>query len=452
VKIELRDIALPDFGLSETEPDIPMELYVERCERAYQAATCDWLVVYGDREHYANVAYLTGFDPRFEETVLLLGPADARLLLVGNEGWGYTSMARLKVDVVLCQSFSLMGQDRSVAPRLSNVLQDAGIRRGQRVALVGWKYLEPEEMADGRSGFFAPAVLVDNLRGLVGDPDAVTDATWVLMHPTRGLRAHNEVEQIVAFEWAAARATLAVSRVVRGVQPGMTELQAMANMGFDGKPLSVHVMFASGQDVIVGLRSPTTRRIERGDGVTTAIGFWGGLGSRAGIVQEVDDAFLHKAAIPYFRGLATWYQSVGLGVAGGTIFERVSDALAEGGLRSLLNPGHLTSLDEWMHTPVRPGCGEQIASGMAVQCDIIPTPMPRGWAINCEDPVVFANERLRGELEQRYPNVWSRIRARQEFMRRLLGLQIGEDVLPLSSTPAYLAPLWLSSSHVLTLT
>lgn len=451
MKIEWRDVALPDFGLSEAEPEIPMGLYAERCDRAYQAADCDWLAVYGDREHYANVTYLTGYDPRFEETILLLGPAGSRLLLVGNEGWGYVSMTQLKVDVVLCQSLSLMGQDRSVAPRLSTVLQEAGIRRGQRVALVGWKYLEPEETTDGLPGFFAPSVLVDNLRRLVGDPDAVQDATWVLMHPTRGLRAYNEVEQIVALERAATRATLAVSRVVSGVRPGMTELQAVANMGYDGRPLSVHVMFASGRDAIVGLRSPTTRRIERGDGATTAIGFWGGLGCRAGIVQDADDDFLRKAAIPYFRGLVTWYQSVRLGVAGGTIFELVSDALAEGGLRSMLNPGHLVSLDEWMHTPVRPGCEEQIASGMAFQCDIIPVPMPPGWTINCEDPVVFADEHLRGELEHRYPEAWFRIRARQDFMRRLLGVQIGDEVLPLSSTPAYLAPLWLSSSHVLAL-
>ncbi len=30
------------------------------------AAGLDFLVVYADREHSANLAYLTGFDPRFE--------------------------------------------------------------------------------------------------------------------------------------------------------------------------------------------------------------------------------------------------------------------------------------------------------------------------------------------------------------------------------------------------
>jgi hypothetical protein len=89
---------------------------------------------------------------------------------------------------------------------------------------------------------------------------------------------------------------------------------------------------------------------------------------------------------------------------------------------------------------------------MAFQADIIPTPMPPGRAVNCEDPVVFADEDLRLELSQRYPDVWSRIQARQEFMRQSLGIQIRDEILPLSSMPAYLPPLWLSSSKALALT
>ncbi|HVQ31745.1 MAG TPA: hypothetical protein VMV21_19260, partial [Vicinamibacteria bacterium] len=29
-------------------------------------------LVYGDREHFANLAFLTGFDPRFEEALLVV--------------------------------------------------------------------------------------------------------------------------------------------------------------------------------------------------------------------------------------------------------------------------------------------------------------------------------------------------------------------------------------------
>ncbi|HEY8600214.1 MAG TPA: hypothetical protein VIL85_17385, partial [Thermomicrobiales bacterium] len=200
---------------------------------------------------------------------------------------------------------------------------------------------------------------------------------------------------------------------------------------------------------IVGLGSPGTRRIARGDGVTCGFGFWGGLGARAGLVDDDNQAFLDQLAIPYFRGVIAWYELVGVGVAGGAIHERVTATLAEGSLRPALNPGHLTGLDEWVNSPIVPGGPLTLRSGMAFQCDIIPTPAPRGWAMNCEDPVVFADEALRGELAAHFPATWARIAARQAFMRDSLGIAIGDDVLPLSAMPAYLTPLWLAPSKVL---
>ncbi len=38
----------------------------------------DRLVIWADREHSANLAYLTGFDPRFEEAMLIVGPTGSR--------------------------------------------------------------------------------------------------------------------------------------------------------------------------------------------------------------------------------------------------------------------------------------------------------------------------------------------------------------------------------------
>lgn len=447
--IAWREVALPDFGQPDERPEIPAALHAARSARAYAAAGADWLIVYGDREHYANLVYLTGFDPRFEEAILLLGAGDRRILLVGNEGVDYAALMAPGVETVLCQSLSLPGQDRRAAPRLDAVLREAGLRAGQSFALVGWKYLTAAEWGGALPGFFAPAMLVDILRDLAGDPAAVRDATAVLLHPTEGLRAHLEVEQIAAFEWAAARATAAVGRIQRGLRPGLTEFGAVANMAYEGDLLATHILFASGTGPIVGLRSPGTRRIARGDGITTAVGFWGGLCARAGLVDDANQDFLERLAIPYFRGVAAWYETVGIGVAGGAIHDRVVATLAEGGLRPALNPGHLSGHDEWVHSPVAPGSEQALGSGMAFQCDIIPVPAPPGWAVNCEDPVVFADAALRAELAARYPAAWARIVARQAFMRDHLGIAVGDDVLPLSSMPAYLAPLWLAPSRVL---
>ncbi|MFN8541395.1 MAG: hypothetical protein U0232_28465 [Thermomicrobiales bacterium] len=86
---------------------------------------------------------------------------------------------------------------------------------------------------------------------------------------------------------------------------------------------------------------------------------------------------------------------------------------------------------------------------MPFPCDSIPVPMPPGRAVNCEDPIVFADADLRAALQARYPATWARIAARQAFMRQELGIQIKDEVLPLSTTPARLAPLWLAPGKAL---
>src|SRR5271168_1169931 len=86
-RIEYTEIALPEFGLPREQPVIPAATYEARIAAARQrsaAAGYDVLLVYADREHFANLAYLTGFDPRFEEALLIL-TQDRATLLVGNE-------------------------------------------------------------------------------------------------------------------------------------------------------------------------------------------------------------------------------------------------------------------------------------------------------------------------------------------------------------------------------
>jgi hypothetical protein len=98
-------VVLPSFGRARTCPEIPTELYRTRLSRTVErmrAAKLDALVVYADREHCANVAYLTGFDPRFEESLLLLSSEGRRKLLVGNECLGYlpdTQALALEVEL-----------------------------------------------------------------------------------------------------------------------------------------------------------------------------------------------------------------------------------------------------------------------------------------------------------------------------------------------------------------
>ncbi len=448
--VSLRPLPLPDFGVPDKRPELPEAEYENRIDALRASAGTEWIVVYGDREHFANLVYLTGFDPRFEEAVLVLGPGDVRCLLVGNEGLGYSSVVAVpRLEMVLCQSLSLMGQDRSTSPSLRRCLSEMGIGSGDRVGVVGWKYFSAEEWEGSSPGIAVPAFLLDPLRDLVSGEGAVEDVTPALLDPEHGLRSRASADQIAAFEWAASRATRAVMRIVAATRPGMTELEAISRMGYQGEPLSAHVMFTSGTGEIVGLRSPTARTIRDGDAVTTGIGYWGGLGCRAGILRSGEDPeFTRELGAPYFHAIATWYETIGIGTKGGEIFDAIEEVLGSTSFRSMLNPGHLTHLDEWVHSPVVKDGAVPVASGMAFQCDIIPAPAGPGRALNCEDPVAIADADLRNELANGYPDVWERIVSRQRFMRDEIGIRVADEVLPLSSSPAYLPPFWLDHDHV----
>src|SRR5271165_4420478 len=278
VPAALREIAIPVFHLPPAPPEIPAASYERRCREAYARAGCDWLVVYADREHNANIAFLSGYDPRFEEALLMLGPRDRRVLVVGNEGLGYAPAAGLPgLETALAQSMSLMGQDRSLKPDLAAVLQDAGLRRGQTIGLIGWKYFEAAEWDEPAAGLFVPHYLVVMLGRIAGGAEALKDVTAVLMHPATGLRSTTDADQIALHEWGAARASAAVWRIVTGTRVGVSELEAASVMGYASEVLSAHVMYATvdaGHEVI-GLRSPGGRIVSRGDGEATAVAFRG---------------------------------------------------------------------------------------------------------------------------------------------------------------------------------
>ena len=151
--VELAEIGLPDFGLPDAEPSLPQAAYQARLAAAADSAAAaglDALVVYADREHFANLSYLTGFDPRFEEALLLLVPGRAPVLLVGNEGVAYAAVVPAEVEVILYQSLSLVNQPRSESARWARSWPASGLAGGG-VGVAGWKYFGPAD-GDGRRG------------------------------------------------------------------------------------------------------------------------------------------------------------------------------------------------------------------------------------------------------------------------------------------------------------
>ena len=447
--IELRRVGFPEIGVPVELPEMPVVEFEERARRLRERAGTSWVAIYGDREHAANLQFVCGYDPRFEEGMLLLGPGDRAILLVGNEGLIHAQVTRLPVEVVLYQPFSLMAQPRGDSPPLAELLVGLGLEGAGPVGVAGWKYLDTGEASDVTRPAYVPAFVVEALEAVSGAPSV--DVTPVLINPVDGLRSVVSADEVARLEWGAARASAAVLRVLRSTRPGMTELAAIGTMGYEGEPQSCHPIVASADAAtpLNGLRSASARTIAHGDAVTCGVGYWGGLCCRAGLLTDaVDDAFVETYVRPYFAALAAWWTTLGIGVTGGEMHAAVLGALGDAPFRPLLNPGHLTSSDEWVHSPIDAGSPTPLVSGMVFQCDIIPTPMPPGRALNCEDTAALGDEALRAELATRHPELWSRIEARRAFMRDELGLPLKPEVLPLSTAPAYLPPFWLAPDLV----
>ena len=147
-------VSLPEFGVSAVEPELDRTIFESRYQ-AFVTLLCDAGadvgVVYADREHFANLAWLTGFDPRFEEALLIAVPGKDPVLLTGPENQGVAKASGLGLDVVLYPPLGLMGQDRSATPDLRDVLSGAGIKTGAVVGVCGWKYYSPQEHAEHRN-------------------------------------------------------------------------------------------------------------------------------------------------------------------------------------------------------------------------------------------------------------------------------------------------------------
>ena len=201
-KHRLVEIDWPEFGGGE----VPQRAGVDEFRRriaalraAMQERGLTHLVVYGDREHFANLAYLTGFDPRFEEALLILELSGKLLLVVGNECSGYLNVSPLyragELRSERFQTFSLLNQPRENSRLLQEIFAGEGIGSRSLVGCVGWKYFAEMEHPDCTHAVDLPAYMADTLRELAGRQN-VTNATDILMHPHFGLRSFCSAAEI----------------------------------------------------------------------------------------------------------------------------------------------------------------------------------------------------------------------------------------------------------------
>ena len=200
--------------------------------------------------------------------------------MVGNECYGMAGAAPLTMRRHLFQDLSLPSQPRDRSRTLPEILAYEEVHRGSHVGVIGWKSYSDREMME------VPAFLVDVLRRITGPTGIVENANDLLIDAADGLRVINEVEQLAALEYAACQTSNGVRRLLAGLEPGMTEQEAVRLLEWNGMPLSCHLMLTAGPRASLGLLSPGDRPIERGDRFTVAFGIWGALNCRAGFVVE----------------------------------------------------------------------------------------------------------------------------------------------------------------------
>ena len=431
------------------------ETYNRRIDKALEMAKDEGyshLLIYGDREHFANIHYFTGYDPRFEEAILILSDNRKPILMVGNEGLHYSQIIPYDLDVVLYRSLSLVGQARTKNTR--NVIIEAfdksGIDKDSAVGVIGFKYFTNDEGHNPDYMLDIPHYLVAFLETRL-ESGILKNATNIMISSEKGLRTTLDIDEMAVLELAATKSSRGVFNLLMHLKPGMSEIEASSYLNIDGNPLVAHpnVNFTI-EGIRQGLVSPGSHLLKLGSVCNVGFGYRSSMVARTGLyahdsdeLQSGFEEMWEKVYIPYFKILVLWYESIGIGVTGKEVVEKILAEVPEfSSLGIGLNPGHLIHNDEWTNSVFVTDREVALRNGMAIQCDIIANPsnLP---GVHVEDGLILADSELRESFKNKYPEAWKRIEQRRKIMIKTLGMNISDDVLPLSEIQGLLFP-WMA--------
>lgn len=455
MRIKYEEAPEPASDDNEYVPvDLSEETMKEHREKTYAAMDrngIDALVVYGDREHGSNFAYLTGFEPRFEEGAVILFRDGGSSLLLGNENLKMAEYSFIKGDLVHVPYFSLPNQPMGDYPDFNSLMRQAGIRDNMKIGCVGWKMFSGKNRKDF---FDIPAFIVNALSECnpCGELENVSE---IFLDPQDGLRSTVNANELAHYEFGAGLASAKMLEALDEIAPGKTEMEIADILSGKGQPVTVTTICAAGDRFTNAVVFPRNKPICLGDKMSMTLGFRGGLSSRAAYIAETEEDlpenvrdYVERVAIPYFRAAVSWYEQVGPGTLGKDIYRMIEERLPKNSFGWTLNPGHLTGADEWVSSPFYPGSEVELKSGMMLQMDIIPS-VPGYGGVSAEDGVVIADRKLQKEVMEQYPEVWSRLLRRKQYMEEVLGIRLREEVFPLSDICGYYRPLLLNRKKIL---
>lgn len=455
--ITLAAIEQPAIYLNTPSVVLNNQTIEERLRKVLQGMALqnlDSLVVYADKEHGGNFEYLTGFIPRFEEGLLVLHKSGEAVLVLGNENLKLAQHSRIPATVVHAPWFSLPNQPMDTTLSLSEVLQQAGLRRQKRVGIAGWKLFTGIN-DNNKSLFDIPTFIFLALQSALTPACELLNATDLFISPRMGARTTNNANEIAHYEYGANLASGAALTALNAIELGKTEKSIAALLAADGQANNVVTIAATGDRFENANLYPSDKQIQKGDKFSLTVSYKGGLTSRAAYVvsqanelhDEVSD-YLDVVAIPYYQAVVRWLEYMRVGIKGHEVYELIEQVLPKNEYHWHLNPGHLVADEEWLCSPIYPASDIPLSSGMLLQIDIIPS--RKGYAgASIEDTIALADEPLRLKIATLYPELWQRISARRDYIREVLNIHLHEDVLPLSNTVGYLRPYLLNKNLAL---
>lgn len=411
----------------------------------------DAILVYGDLEHGSNFEYLVGFLPRFEEALLVLLKDGSSYLILGNENIGKAQYSRIPVTPIHAPILSLPNQPMDKEVDFKEIFMQAKIAPNSRVGVVGWK-LFTSKIMNNEQLFDLPYYLLESLKQITPHLFNCTD---LFISPEFGVRTTNNVNEIAHYEFGAALASNSILKAMETLEVGISEMELGQALNNWGQRNSVVTIAAAGPRFINANLYPTDNKVKLGDKIALTVGYKGGLSSRCGyavkesgeLPKEQQD-YLEKLVIPYYHATVVWLEKLHCGLSGGEIYQIIENVLPKNDFHWSLCPGHLTSDEEWLSSPIFENSPIALKSGMIMQLDIIPSLI--GYAgVSAESTVVLADFKLREKIKKEYPQMWDRIQKRIIYIKTELNIQLHEDILPLASTLGYLRPYLLDKEKAL---
>lgn len=410
------------------------------------------LVIYEDLEHGSNFEYLTGFLTRFEEGLLVLHDDGKVYYLLGNENLKLIEHARLKGELVHVPHFSLPDQPMEPEKPFSDLLNKKVIKTDKKVGVVGWKLFTGKQDAVDTL-FDVPHYIVEQLIDVSGRENVV-NATDLFIGP-EGVRTTNNANEVAHYEFGAALASQRMLKTLDAIELGKTEWELGGTLNAYGQPNSVVTIAATGQRFEQANLYPSEKAVKLGDKLSLTVGFKGGLQSRGPIavrdesnLPEHHKDYLDQVVKPYFAAVAAWLEQVHIGMKGKDLYALIDTVLPKADFGWELNPGHLTADEEWMASPVKDSSEAELKSGMLFQVDIIPS--VKGYpGVSAEGGIVLADEALQADIQNAYPDVWSRMEARREYVENVLGIALNKDILLTGNATPYLRPFALNQEKAM---